>query len=129
MVRTLHKVGVKVETNILEERYTEALSAAKEFFLAKDVNGIKLCWMGRVVRAMARAAEIEPTKQQDYRALVNGLVEQAEAANRRQKETWDTYIETARFAAEKPVLIDLPQCQCEGCRLIEENNRLIVGDV
>ncbi len=110
-------------TTILEDKRRAAQEAAEEFFIAKDINGIKLCWMGRVVRAMDKAKDVPAEKQQDYRALVNGIVEQAEAAHKRQRDTWLAYVETAKFAAEKPIPLDISACQCEGCKMVEENNQ------
>jgi len=125
MATALYERVKAPKTTIVEDKRREAIEAAVEYFKPKKVNGVPVCWQGRIVKAMDRAATIPADKQEDYRALVNGLVEKAEEANKRQRDTWLAYVEAANFSAEKVEPIELPQCQCEGCLLIEENNRLI----
>lgn len=111
----------------IEDKRREALEAAVQYFEPQDFNGVKLCWSGRVVRAMDRAQGVPAEKQSDYRALVNGIIEKAEEANKRQRDTWLAYVEMCNFSAEKVEIIDLPACTCEGCRLVEENNKMIAN--
>ena len=115
MATALYERKIKQKSTILDDKRREAIEAAVEYFKPKKVNGVELCWQGRV----------PVDKQQDYRALVNGIVEKAEEANKKQRDTWLAYVETAQFSAERVEIIDIAQCQCDGCKLIEENNRLI----
>lgn len=125
MATALYERVKAPKTTIVEDKRREAIEAAVEYFKPKKVNGVELCWQGRVIRAMDRAATVPADKQQDYRALVNGIIEKAEEANKKQRDTWLAYVETAQFSAERVEIIDIAQCQCDGCKLIEENNRLI----
>ena len=85
MATALYERKIKQKSTILDDKRREAIEAAVEYFKPKKVNGVPVCWQGRIVKAMDRAATIPADKQEDYRALVNGLVEKAEEANKRQQ--------------------------------------------
>lgn len=127
MATALYKPVRKEKTSILEDKRREAEQAAREFFLAKDINGVSLCWSGRVIRAIDKMPTIPAEKLAGYKEALEKVIEQANAANVHQAEAWRAYEVTAQFSAEKPIPFDLPQCQCEGCKMVEENNQRIAN--
>lgn len=126
MATALYK-PVRKQQTILEDKRREAEEAAKEFFLPKDINGVSLCWMGRVVRAIDKIPTVPAEKLAGYTKALEKVIEEANAANVRQTEAWRAYEVIAQFSAEKTIPFDLPQCQCDGCKLVEENNQRIAN--
>ncbi len=108
----------------IEEQYREQVrleyEQAKAQLLARlDINGKKLCARGRVYRALSMAGQFTGKQLDAFKTKFNELADQAEALINDYNEKAKAYLAFCTFSDTKPEWGELPDCNCEGCKLYE----------
>ena len=108
----------------IEEQYREQVRLEYEQAKAKlltclDINGKKLCARGRVYRALSMAGQFTGKQLDAFKVKFNELADQAEALINDYNEKAKTYSAFCAFSDTKPEWGELPDCNCEGCKLYE----------